>query len=189
MGPDAHRSVFASIAILLLVSLFFGCAKAACTGSGRLNSTTLSALVEGPHLSISVLDPSGAPLYDFLNATLSLQGFAERERYYEDGAYLCDWAAELWDDSQIVQRMLIEEFDCTVNSGSYMQNLGAEVSFVSVNYTHPSHPLFWLSNTFYTTTKDFDIFPSNDTTFVDPGKVYKWSYRYKNDRLCDLEFI
>jgi hypothetical protein len=116
-----------------------------------------------------------------LNITVAFEGFSEREREEPDEDYVngsCDPTWDITDPQKRYFYRFVDELDCERNSSHYYLSPEARVDFISLNYTDPTLPGFWLAITVSTTTEEFTVYPSNDTTFVDPGQEYKWVYRY-----------
>jgi hypothetical protein len=131
--------------------------------------------VNGTMARFFPIKSDGSRVQDFLNITLEFTGITERTR--GTGTTGC-FASPLENTEKRLYMKGTEELDCIVSRRTEYPHPDTRLESLTVNYTDPDRPEFWLSNTFYATSKEFTVFPSNNTTYVDNGQTYAWNFEY-----------
>ena len=170
----------ASIALLVvIVALLQSEVTATCEGYEILEGPHTRLIIDGRKTTMTPLK-NGAIFPDFFNLTLTLTNITERNpQDVVPPATIpdCNWAANA--DVRVVQAWDLSTFDCTVKKSSYIRSPGnILVESITINYTSVATPSLYLANTFFMTNGTFEVRPSNDTTYIDPGHEYVWKYTY-----------
>lgn len=171
------RRAFLAIIMLGLLSIV-SIEASICEGVGELRSNTVRMVLDGRKVIFTPIGPNGIEMDDFFNITMVLSDFTEKERVFDDDlqAWYCDWGSDPTDAA--LQRFQLEDFDCSISSNQSFPAPLTLLQSITINYTHPLYPDFYVTNTFFSTNKSFEIRPSSNTTYVDPGKEYVWKFKY-----------
>jgi len=162
---------------ICLASLLCMETYAACSGMATMRTKNLIVTVDGPSTTFQPLR-NGQPILDFFNITVHLTDLNERNREYDtvENMWFCRWSST--PDATHIQRFSLSDFDCTVSRSTSNPLPGVLLEAINVNYTHPTIANFSVTNTFYITNSSFQIIPSNNTDYVDPGMHYAWNFEY-----------
>lgn len=172
--PIGRRPLLLLLCCALFLSLL-PVVLSGCSGIASMRSSNLIVTVDGQNTSFQPAR-NEVPILDFFNITMRLTDLSERERNFDAtyNQYFCAWSSV--PESEHLQRFSLSDFDCTVSQKTTNPVQGVLLESININYTHPTISGFYVSNTFYVTNDTFEIFPSNNTQYVDPGKVYSWKF-------------
>lgn len=168
-------------AVMLLFTIVLGHAHSSnCTGSGAIYSQGLLIEVNGNQIRMYPLASDGSKVQNFVNLSLQLTEVTERNKSIHDelGILVCDQREKLGDRKDLLQSLNVSDMRCTVTYSTSHPDPSIFLEQITINYTHPSYPNFTLSASFFVTNASYNLYPSNDTTHVDPGKIYRWTFEY-----------
>jgi hypothetical protein len=179
------------LCLLLVCLLGFGLVDGAtCEGIVEMRSKTVKMVVDGRGVTFTPTRLDGVAINDFFNVTMALSDFTERERVYNDELqqWYCDWGSDPAEPA--LQRIQLNDWDCSIYTNQSFPHPQTLLESVTINYTHPLTPGFYITNTFFVTNNTFEIRPSSNTTYIDPGKEYIWKFKYVDiDLYCVKQSI
>lgn len=147
-----------------------------CVGTASIRSNTVELEVDRGNIGFWSIDNNGVRINDFYNFTFSLTtlkempgGTSERRR--------CSYRSTS-SISPLQEMDIVKDFNCTVTKRVADLYPGANVETILINYTSSIYPDFYFSQTFFSTDLAFEIRPSDNRTYVDPGVDYRWLFQY-----------
>lgn len=162
-------ALFGALLILLPIAV-----ESTCVGTASARTLNMGLSVDGDTINLWPIYKDKRVL-DFYNLTVKWT-LLEEFLYDPDAKHRCAYDA---DPVLNVQSMdLIEDFSCVVTASTADLHPNATVQTIKLNYTSSQHPDLKFAITFFFSDTNFAIYPSNDTTYVDPGETYSWVFEY-----------
>lgn len=148
--------------------------ESTCVGTASAHTPNMGLEVIGDTISIWPIHHNKRVL-DFYNLTIKWS-LVEEFLYDPEAKHRCSYDADPVYNLQTMD--LIEDFSCQVIPSTVDLHPNATVQSIKLNYTSNNVPDLRFAITFYFTDTHFEIHPSNDTTYVDPGQTYAWVFEY-----------